>query len=526
MAQFFNSGLPETFRDTSSNSFDADELLDEYDSGLVPVREEPITDQMRQTLLGAKDPVEQNAAIALQGIQSGPESVPVPDSLKPKSLKQNLKDVLLGMVPFYGPVHVYTNEQKRLYDLSLYKRDVDQAQLQYQTKVNAAMKWHDAKINQDKEISTRQSKIKLLLSVYPNVPPSYIMKAAGVTIPTAKQVKMEPVMVRKYLKDGATIGEPEMAIYNPAMGVFTVTDPDTGEDVTIPRNLIASAQKMGTAGGESDPYGTRAKSLEAGLGRPLTEKERLDLYGVDAEGKTGSSAEERMAWGAAQLRFKGDETPEQQQAIYQEEYRKLKMMVPQFTSAAATQRATMSQLSSHVRSFNNSPITKRFNWVADAANFASKINPNTKNAADHEAIIYQFAKAMDPESVVREGEYATVKKYSQAWIEQIGLDLQRILDNKGLLTPAAIKKMQKTIVDRFNSTKEQYINNRKETGRMMDDLFGETGSEAILPDHSMAYPGLGQQTGASNVIVQKNKRTGAVRHSKDGGKTWLNGPPQ
>jgi hypothetical protein len=198
MAQFFNSGLPETFRDTSSNSFDADELLDESDSGLVPVREEPITDQMRQTLLGAKDPVEQNAAIALQGIQSGPESVPVPDSLKPKSLKQNLKDVLLGMVPFYGPVHAYTNEQKRLYDLSLYKRDVDQAQLQYQTKVNAAMKWHDAKINQDKEISTRQSKIKLLHQDYTRMfLLRNIMKAAGVTIPTAKQVKMEPVMVRK-----------------------------------------------------------------------------------------------------------------------------------------------------------------------------------------------------------------------------------------------------------------------------------------------------------------------------------------
>jgi hypothetical protein len=33
-------------------------------------------------------------------------------------------------------------------------------------------------------------------------------------------------------------------------------------------------------------------------------------------------------------------------------------------------------------------------------------------------MVYAFAKIMDPESVVREGEYETVKKYSQSLLSK------------------------------------------------------------------------------------------------------------
>ena len=35
---------------------------------------------------------------------------------------------------------------------------------------------------------------------------------------------------------------------------------------------------------------------------------------------------------------------------------------------------------------------------------------------------------MDPDSVVREGEYATVQKYSQTWGQKFGMDVNRILN--------------------------------------------------------------------------------------------------
>ena len=72
------------------------------------------------------------------------------------------------------------------------------------------------------------------------------------------------------------------------------------------------------------------------------------------------------------------------------------------------------------RGFDALPIVKTTQKMAEAVAFADSLNANTTNPADDQALIYAFAKAMDPDSVVREGEYATVQKYAQSWAECSG----------------------------------------------------------------------------------------------------------
>ena len=52
-------------------------------------------------------------------------------------------------------------------------------------------------------------------------------------------------------------------------------------------------------------------------------------------------------------------------------------------------------------------------------------NPTSTN---DQALIYAFAKAMDPTSSVREGEYATVQKYAQSFANQLGFDVNRLFE--------------------------------------------------------------------------------------------------
>jgi hypothetical protein len=71
--------------------------------------------------------------------------------------------------------------------------------------------------------------------------------------------------------------------------------------------------------------------------------------------------------------------------------------------------------------FDNEPIVKNYNIIAEGKAFVDSISNNTQNPADQQGLIYAFAKAMDPNSVVREGEYATVQKYAQSWAQSCGV---------------------------------------------------------------------------------------------------------
>lgn len=133
--------------------------------------------------------------------------------------------------------------------------------------------------------------------------------------------------------------------------------------------------------------------------------------------------------------------------------------------------------------FTSSDIVKRFNNVQDARNNISQIDAATQNPADHQAIVYYFAKALDPESVVREGEYETIKKYSQNIFGKYKGELNNAINGTGFLSAGAIQNIKDTIENRYTSGLTQYTNKQKETARVIDTIAGKPVAGMVLTDY-------------------------------------------
>ena len=139
---------------------------------------------------------------------------------------------------------------------------------------------------------------------------------------------------------------------------------------------------------------------------------------------------------------------------------------------------------------------KNYNVQAEGKAFADSISNNTQNPADQQGLIYAFAKAMDPASVVREGEYATVQKYAQSWATSFGFNAARIFSNSPFLSASAIANMKATINSKYQAAEKNYKNVYDEYQRQIQGAY--TGEQRQITDYSKAFnqPAAG---GASNV---------------------------
>ena len=139
--------------------------------------------------------------------------------------------------------------------------------------------------------------------------------------------------------------------------------------------------------------------------------------------------------------------------------------------------------------FRNEAAVKRAVTMGEAVSFVSSLDTNTNNPADDQALIYAFAKAMDPESVVREGEYATVAKYAQSWLQQFGFDAMRVLSsNTPILTPQARANLKKTITGRFNASRGTYDNLVKSYVGQINKATGLDDGMERLTDYGAVFP--------------------------------------
>lgn len=135
-----------------------------------------------------------------------------------------------------------------------------------------------------------------------------------------------------------------------------------------------------------------------------------------------------------------------------------------------------------VKEHNNHALTKRGLVASEALQFVNNLSDKTTSSADDIGLIYAFAKAMDPESVVREGEYNTVQKYAQAWKEKFGFDVARIFKNKEFLTEQARQNLKRTIGSKAGATFNLYKDYRNQvTGRINRITGGDEGETYLGP---------------------------------------------
>ena len=98
---------------------------------------------------------------------------------------------------------------------------------------------------------------------------------------------------------------------------------------------------------------------------------------------------------------------------------------------------------------------------------------------------------MDPDSVVREGEYATVQKYGQSWAEQFGFDVKRLFSNTAFLTPQARANMKATVRAKYAAALPQYQNVRKSYVDRINKRTGAKDGDQYLIDYGAAFPTTG-----------------------------------
>lgn len=147
--------------------------------------------------------------------------------------------------------------------------------------------------------------------------------------------------------------------------------------------------------------------------------------------------------------------------------------------------------------FGQEPAVKTAQKVAEGFSFAKRLSDTTKNPADDQGLIYAFAKAMDPESVVREGEYATVQKYATSWMQSFGINVQRMFENKPFLTPEARRNLKATIASRYAASRQSYDNIAKEYANKIVKQTGRPDAAGLITDYAQGFPGMDEQAGGS-----------------------------
>lgn len=160
-------------------------------------------------------------------------------------------------------------------------------------------------------------------------------------------------------------------------------------------------------------------------------------------------------------------------------------------------------------SFDNESVVKRYTQIAEGYGMAQGVSDKSTNPTEHQALIYAFAKAMDPDSVVREGEYATVQKYSSSWLSTFGFNAQRVIDGgTAILTPDAIKRVKGVIGQKYEVQNKAYQSLLQEKGRLINNITGRTDGTSFLQDYSLPYQNAGKEIKELNGVKYEKVQGG------------------
>lgn len=276
---------------------------------------------------------------------------------------------------------------------------------------------------------------------------------------------------------------------------------------------------METAGGFSHKVGGETLTLDQLLertgqvrdpnapkaaGKPETRS--LDVQAADALAKGDTETYQRLLRVKKEMGLADNAPPKGPDPVL-EEMRQIRL---EQMKAGGQQLppATQRRVDAKAKGFDSLPVVKTIQKQAEAVSFANSLDPNTKNPADDQALIYAFAKAMDPDSVVREGEYATVQKYAQSWAQTFQFNAARVFSNTAFLTPQARANMKRTIQAKYRAGKAQYDNVRKSYASQINKITNQGDGEDWLTDYAGGFPHEQSAAPAAPAAPGKSQRIG------------------
>jgi hypothetical protein len=313
---------------------------------------------------------------------------------------------------------------------------------------------------------------------------------AGAQDPQSAQALIESAMPNLM----KVFGQEAMAYGQPAVEMAQATI--TGRQKKQVEAYVEAALKTAYVADnpDADPELQLPEHVAKIMGRPSAKLSEVQSFAQLPVGKPAGKTRIPAAAGSFEEYSDPMTTPERKAQIEADRKRYMQAddRAPRVTvntgGQGAYPPAQQRRIDAVIKGFDAQPVVKRTQVMSEGVNFSQALEDDTTNPADDQALIYAFAKVMDPDSVVREGEYATVQKYAQSWAQRFGFDVQRIFSNTQFLTPQARKNMKATLMTKFNVERRAYENLRNEYGRRIERITGKPGGIEELTDYGAAFP--------------------------------------
>lgn len=148
--------------------------------------------------------------------------------------------------------------------------------------------------------------------------------------------------------------------------------------------------------------------------------------------------------------------------------------------------STITQIDKLSSSFDNAPITKQYNEAVNKKLTFDSILQDGVSGPEDVALVYEFMKALDPQSVVRETEYETARKSGNLF-QGVYAKFNGYLKDTGGFLPPNVRQEFASIVDKkLGAITKQYENLRNETARKINIKTGETDGADYLTNYSLS----------------------------------------
>lgn len=154
--------------------------------------------------------------------------------------------------------------------------------------------------------------------------------------------------------------------------------------------------------------------------------------------------------------------------------------------------------------FKNEQTIQQYQTVAQGLQAFKSLSDSS---ADDIQRVYTFAKTMDPNSAVREGEYKTVQDFAQAVLPTFGIKIARLVDNRGFLTQEARGLMEKSLDKKFAPIEAAYNSIRDSYANRINKITGGKDGGDYLTNYTQ--PGLkevvNEQDKTQNLVLDYGK---------------------
>jgi hypothetical protein len=152
------------------------------------------------------------------------------------------------------------------------------------------------------------------------------------------------------------------------------------------------------------------------------------------------------------------------------------------------QRLTLAQqqaLAGQQEKFDKNRVVERF---VDLMPLMEVLKRDMGNPANHERLMYVFARINDPRTGVRETEREEIVKFQDTIIKKIGQQAYNaFIAPGGRLTPRAVEQLKAAIADYRMEQRQQYHSLRRQTFNQIEQTFGLAPDEIFLKDYAEPF---------------------------------------